>query len=81
MVKTIYNIFFFTARNPYIEKLQCRLEQSQGREWWSNMTETEKIQLILDSTKITGLSDSLKTEVCNISRGLCYTLHSARYAK
>ena len=27
------------------------------------------------------LSDSLKTEICNISRGLCFALHSARSAK
>ena len=56
-----------TVRNPYVKKLYCAIKQSRGASWWNNRTDTETVQLILDSTKIARLSDSVYTELCNIS--------------
>ena len=38
----------------------------------------EKLQLILDNTVLDGLSDRVPEEIYDISRGMCFALHSRR---
>ena len=40
----------------------------------------EKLQLILDNTVLDGLSDMILEEIYDISRGMCFALHSRRDA-
>ena len=45
---------------------------------WDTYMLEEKLKLLLDNSVLDGLSDSVREEIYDISRGMCFALHSRR---
>lgn len=68
------------ARKPFIEKLQSLLTDHRGRQWWSQLNSSDKVQLILDNSKFMDIDNTVRSHIWGIARGLCFVLHSRRSA-
>ena len=68
------------VRQPFITKLQKLITSHHGSHWWIQLVDRGRIQLILDNTKLTEINEPVRMQIWDISRGLCYILHSKRSA-
>ena len=68
------------VRRPFITKLQTLLASHHGNHWWTQLSDRNRVQLILDNSKLTDINELTRTLIWDISRGLCYVLHSTRSA-
>ena len=68
------------ARQPFITNLQKLITSHHGSHWWTQLGDRDRVQLILDNTKLTEINEPARMQIWDISRGLCYILHSKRSA-
>ena len=64
------------VRQPFISKLETLITSQHGSHWWNQLGDRDMVQLILDNTKLKEINEP----IWDISRGLCYILHSKRSA-
>ena len=65
-----------TVRDPFVCKLRNLLLLDSRRSLWDTYMLEEKLQLILDNSVLDGLSHRVREEIYDISRGMCFALHS-----
>ena len=68
------------VRHPFIMTLQKLLAMHHGSHWWTRYDNWDMVQLILDNSKLTEINEQTRTQIWDISRGLCYVLPSKRCA-
>ena len=68
------------VRQPFITNLQKLITFHHGSHWWTQLGDRDRVQLILDNTKLTEINEPARMQIWDISRGLCYILHSKRSA-
>ena len=61
-----------TVRGPFVCKLRNLLLLDSRISLWDTYMLEEKLQLILDNSVLDGLSDRVREEICDISRGMIY---------
>ena len=67
-----------TVRDPFVCKLRNLLLLDSRVSLWDTYMLEEKLQLILDNSVLDGLSDRVREEMYDISRGMCFAPHSRR---
>ena len=68
------------ARQPFISKLETLITSHHGSHWWNQLSDRDMVQLLLDNTKLKEINEPTRLQIWDISRGLCYILHSKRSA-
>ena len=68
------------VRQPFISKLETLITFQHGSHWWNQLGDRDMVQLILDNTKLKEINEPTRLQIWDISRGLCYVLHSKRSA-
>ena len=68
------------VRQPFISKLETLITSHHGSHWWNQLGDRDMVQLLLDNTKLIEINEPTRLQIWDISRGLCYKLHSKRSA-